>query len=282
MYPLINGAGKSVSVKEQFYDTTDIDLKGRLLVSPFASATITNHANFIATLIAGGGNSVYYAKGAAWGANISSSSFENVLPDPNSYYAVNNITVQNHSYGSAIDNNYGLNAVAFDKSAHDNPGLLHVFSAGNSGSSTSTLGMYSGIEGFANLTGNYKMAKNIILVGAVDSFEKVAPLSSRGPAYDGRLKPEVVAFEKNGTSESAAIVSGAVLLLQQYYKQINESILPSALAKAILINTADDINTLGPDYSTGFGNMNAAKAMNVIRDNTIFTGSVTKGNAQQF
>jgi hypothetical protein len=86
----------------------------------------------------------------------------------------------------------------------------------------------------------------------------------------------------NGTSESAALVSGTALLLQQYYKSINGNVLPSALAKAILINSADDINTPGPDYATGFGNMKAAKAMNVIRDNTIFTGTVTQGSIKQF
>ena len=132
-----------------------------------------------------------------------------------------------------MENDYGLNAIAFDKSANNNEGLLHVFSSGNSGSATSNSGVYSGITGFANLTGNFKMAKNILTVGAVDSFGNVAPLSSRGPAYDGRIKPELVAFQKNGTSEAAALVSGTALLLQQYYKNQNaDSVLPSALVKS--------------------------------------------------
>ena len=61
----------------------------------------------MATIIAGGGNSVWYAKGVAWGANVSSSSFANLLPDPAEYYLKQNISVQNHSYGTIIDNNYG-------------------------------------------------------------------------------------------------------------------------------------------------------------------------------
>lgn len=282
-YSLINGSSQNVSIKENFYDTTDIDLKNRLLPSSLASNNITNHANYIATIIAGGGNSEYNAKGAAWAANISSSSFEQVLPDENNYYVQNNITVQNHSYGTDIDNSYGLNAVAFDKSANENPDLLHVFSSGNSGDKTTTTGTYSGVNSFANLTGNFKMAKNIMVVGAADSFGVVAPLSSKGPAYDGRIKPDLVAFERNGTSEAAALVSGTTLLLQQSYKTKNNSnALPSALAKAILINTADDVNVPGPDFATGFGNMNGIKAIHLINDNNIFLGKISNDSSQYF
>jgi Subtilase family/Secretion system C-terminal sorting domain len=281
-YPSINGAGQHVSIKEDYYDTTDIDLKGRMEISPLASARITNHANFMATIIAGAGNSVYYAKGAAWQSTISSSSFEQVLPDANDAYQLKNITVQNHSYGTEIDNNYGLNAVAFDKSANENPNLLHVFSSGNSGTDSSTNNIYAGIEGYANLTGNFKMAKNILTVGAVDSLGNLVLQSSAGPAYDGRIKPDLVAFQQNGTSEAAALVSGTTLLLQQFYKNLYGSNLTSALAKAILINTADDIGNTGPDYKTGYGNLNAIKAMNLVRDNKILSGNISQDDKQSF
>lgn len=281
-YPQINGSGKHVSIKEQFYDTTDIDIKGRYEPSPLAASTVTNHANFIATIIAGAGNSIWYAKGAAGGASISSSSFEQVLPDPDNYYMEKNISVQNHSYGTVIDNSYGLAAVAFDNSTNLNQELLHVFSSGNSGTSASSSGTYSGIAGFANITGNFKMAKNAIVVGAVDSFGNLAPLSSRGPAYDGRVKPEIVAFQKSGTSDAAAIVSGTTLLLQQYYQDKYNSVLPSALAKAILVNSADDLNNPGPDYSSGYGNMNAGKAMDIITSDQLFGDEVTPGSTRSF
>lgn len=281
-YPRINGSGKHVSIKEQYYDTTDIDIKGRYEPSPLAASTVTNHANFIATIIAGAGNSIWYAKGAAWGAGISSSSFEQVLPDPDNYYLEKKISVQNHSYGTVIDNSYGLAAVAFDNSSNLNQELLHVFSSGNSGTSASSSGTYSGMAGFANITGNFKMAKNGIVVGAVDSLGNLAPLSSRGPAYDGRVKPEIVAFQKSGTSDAAAIVSGTTLLLQQYYQEKHSSILPSALAKAILVNSADDLNNPGPDYSSGYGNMNAGKAMDIITYNQLFSDEVTPGSTRSF
>lgn len=282
-YPGINGEGMHISLKEDYYDTTDIDLKGRFDNSPLASKNITNHANFMATIIAGAGNSVYYARGVARAAHISSSSFKDILPDEDAYYTKNEITVQNHSYGTVIDNNYGLNAVAFDKSASNNIYLSHVFSSGNTGNATSESGKYSGIPGFANLTGNFKMAKNIITVGAADSFGNSVVQSSRGPAYDGRIKPDIAAFQKNGTSESAALVSGTIALIQQLFKfKNNGDFLPFALARAILINSADDVADPGPDYATGFGNLNAQKAMEIIEKGNFFTGTVNNGTKQAF
>lgn len=282
-YSFINGEEMHASIKEDYYDTADIDVKGRFDPSPLASPNITNHANFMATIIAGAGNSVYYADGVAPEAHISSSSFENILPDENAYYLQNKITVQNHSYGTVIDNNYGLNAVAFDRNANNDTTLLHVFSAGNTGNATPEAGNYSGVPGFANLTGNFKMAKNSITVGSTDTFGNPATLSSHGPAYDGRIKPDICAFQKNGTSESAALVSGTTLLMQQLFQsENNNNLLPSALAKAVLINSADDVSNPGPDYFTGFGNLNAEKAMETIDAGKYFSGTVSNGNSRTF
>src|SRR4030095_10435784 len=126
-------------------------------------------------------------------------------------YQQYNVSVQNHSYGTGIENFYAADAMAYDASVITRSTLTHVFSAGNSGGSASASGIYTGITGFANLTGSFKMAKDIITVGHTDSFGIVLPLSSRGPAYDGRLKPELVAFGEDGSSGAAAIVSGIVL-----------------------------------------------------------------------
>jgi hypothetical protein len=37
----------------------------------------------------------------------------------------------------------------------------------------------------------------------------------KGPAFDGRIKPEMVAFGIDGSSGAAALVSGVAILLQQ-------------------------------------------------------------------
>jgi hypothetical protein len=274
-FPSLNGDGITVSVKEQRPDSTDLDLVGRYLPSIYSAPTVSSHANIMTTMIAGAGNSYYTGKGVAWGSLITSSNFANLLPDPDDVYSNLKVGVQNHSYGTAIENYYGADALAYDRSTIINPSLLHVFSAGNSGFMTSTTGNYSGITGHANLTGSFKMSKNSISVGAVDSFARVSPMSSRGPAYDGRLKPELVAIGEDGSSGAAAIVSGISLLCQQLYKGKNNGALPDAsLIKAVLVNSADDVAAKGIDFISGFGNANAFRAVKTINDGNFFTGTI--------
>jgi hypothetical protein len=59
---------------------------------------------------------------------------------------------------------------------------------------------------FANLTGNFKMAKNVLTIAAIDSTDEIPDLSSAGPVYDGRLAPQLTAPGPNGTSDAAAFV----------------------------------------------------------------------------
>lgn len=281
--PALNGNGMVVSVKENLFDTTDIDFKGRYLPTPQQSNQTEPHATIMATIVAGTGNSFYTSKGAAWGSTISSSDFASLLPDTGDTYERYNISVQNHSYGVDIENYYGADAAAYDATLIENPSLLHIFSAGNDGDKASTSGTYTGITGLANLTGSFKMAKNIITAGAVDSFGVVAPLSSKGPAYDGRIKPELVAFGQDGSSGAAAITSGIALLVQQAYKEIHAGNLPpAALTKAVLINTATDIENPGPDYVSGFGIVDGYKAVNSILQQQFFSGKVSNGQLQEF
>ncbi|MGE5105995.1 MAG: S8 family peptidase, partial [Sphingobacteriales bacterium] len=276
-WPLLNGTGTTVSIKENLFDTSDIDFKGRILKTAISSPINSSHASYMATIIGGAGNSYYTGKGAAWSATLSSSDFANLMPDNNSFFQQNNITLQNHSYGTAIENFYGAEAAAYDVQANSNTTLLHVFSVGNKGTDAGTQN-YAGINGFANTTGNFKMAKNILTAGHIDSFGTVLPLSSRGPAFDGRVKPELVAYAEDGSSGAAAIVSGVSLLAQQAYKDINGTNPPSALIKAVLLNSADDVGPRGIDFNSGYGSVNAYKAIKTIKEDRILTGIVANGN----
>lgn len=281
-FPQWNGDGLTVSVKENKPDTTDIDFAGRYLSTSLSSSIISSHATNMATMIAGGGNSWYTGKGAAWASVISSSNFANLLPDPPAVLQQYNVSVQNHSYGVGIENFYGADAAMYDANMISDPVLLNVFSSGNSGTLTSNTGTYSGISGFANLTGSFKMAKNIITVGATDSFGNVAIQSSKGPAFDGRVKPELVAFGIDGSSGAAALVSGVSLMLQQQYKQMNGSMPPHALIKAVLLNSADDRGNKEIDYSNGYGSLNALNAVRTIQSARYRSGAVTNGATQSF
>jgi hypothetical protein len=278
----INGDSINVSLKEQRFDTTDIDIKGRIFESGVASMVQSSHAAIMATILAGAGNTSRFATGTAWGANLTSSDYTTLLPDADIVYRQYNISIQNHSYGTGIENYYGADAASYDMTSWKNPTLLHVFSSGNSGTGSSTSGTYKGLGGFANLTGSFKMAKNIITVGATDSFNIVAALSSKGPGFDGRVKPELVAFGEDGTSGAAALTSGAAALVQQAY-QVTYNILPAAaVVKAVLINSADDIGEKHVDFSSGYGSLNAFAAVTTIEENRFFEGTVGQGQIKVF
>jgi hypothetical protein len=281
-FPSIKGEGQVVSVKENRMDTNDIDLIKRHVASPIQSPIGETHATAMTTLIAGAGNSFYTGKGVAPKARYSSSDFITVLPDTATYYSSLGIEVQNHSYGTGLQNFYGINARAFDLSVQQNPNLFHVFSAGNSGNQTPGLGIYAGLSGWANITGNMKMGKNLLLAGAMDSAGHVPGLSSRGPLYDGRIAPHVVAFGEDGTSGAAALVSGLSLLLQQQYKQQYNAAANAALIRTVIINSADDVDAPGPDYRAGFGKLNAVMALRAIKENRFFNSDLTGSSFEEF
>ena len=282
-YPALTGQGLVVSVKENPLDATDIDFRGRLLNTPVGTVIESVHASIMATLIAGAGNSGPAGEGAARQAGIASSSYANLLPDANADLTRLGVSVQNHSYGTGIENYYGLEALGYDQQTRQLPTLLHVFSSGNVGTSTSTDGLYKGLASVANLTGQFKMSKNSLAVGATDALGQVAALSSRGPAYDGRVKPELVAYGDAGSSDAAALGSGAALLVQQAYRDSQGGALPTAaLVKAALINAARDVGRPEVDFESGFGQIDALKAVRTMREGRYREGSVGQGQEQLF
>ncbi|MGK7389414.1 MAG: S8 family serine peptidase [Candidatus Cyclobacteriaceae bacterium M2_1C_046] len=273
-FPALDGNGMVVSVKDNFYDVEDPDIKNRNLPSGLESSKINPHATEMATVIGGAGNTSIMGKGVAGAVSLSSTDFDPVAPDDSEYYVNYSIGVQNHSYGTSIENFYGVLAELFDKNSNDNPQLLHLFSSGNKGSETGAGEIYEGVTGYANLTGNFKMAKNNLVVGAVDTVGKEMIFSSKGPAYDGRIKPEVVAYSTAGTSNATSLISGASVLLQQAYKEQEGRLPASALLKALLINSAEDVGRPGPDFATGFGNVNAYQALEDLNNRNYYTSAV--------
>lgn len=282
-WPQISGDGLTLSIKEERFDTNDIDLRGRALVSEFSFAETNQHASFMATVAGGGGNSGPGSMGVAPAVGLSSASFENLLPTPSAYFASQNITAQNHSYGTAIENYYGIETAAYDDHCRANSSIVHVFSAGNAGQGAATSGKYANLPGLANLTGQFKQSKNTISVGATDSLGMPLDISSHGPAHDGRIKPELMAFGLGGSSEAAALVSGTVMAMQQAFALSNGGQLPpSSLVRAILANTANDAGRPNPDYETGFGNLDAERCVATIFEGKYLTDSLMAGGLKTF
>lgn len=280
-FPAIDGAGILASIKEQQFDTTDIDYTGRYVNTAAAAPTATTHAAVMATTLAGGGNSSPFATGAAPGALVTSTSFTSLLPESDAYYNLFKISIQNHSYGTVPENYYGAEAAAYDQNVKAVPTLVHVFSAGNAGTAPGT-GPYAGVQGWSNLTGNFKTAKNVIVVGAIDSFYKVAAASSKGPAFDGRVKPELVAFGEDGSSGAAALTAGTVALLQQAYKAETGQLPSAALVKATLLNSADAVAQKHLSYASGYGSLNSYNAAKTLAEKHFFEDSLQHGVLKKF
>jgi hypothetical protein len=276
LMPGLSGLNQKISIKEQHFDSLNIDLKGRSFKTIAASSTSSQHATTMATLIAGGGNSSYHALGVAPQATFTSSDFSNLFPDDASVFNSNNIHLQNHSYGVGIENYYGNEAQAYDQQVMNNPTMLHVFSVGNSGQLQPPSGAYQGLS-FATLTGNFKQAKNVLVINAVDTALTINQLNSRGPAFDGRLKPELTAYGQGGTSEATALVTGVCSLLQQNYFELYGKYPDASLVKAVLIASADDWGPAGIDFLYGYGNVNAYKALSLLQQGTVYE-SVLQSN----
>lgn len=114
-------------------------------------------------------------------------------------------------------------------------------------------------------------AKDIICVGAVDSTGLIASFSSRGPSFDGRVKPELVAMGRatgiqyingglargSGTSFSAPVMTGSVASLWQAYPEMSAREMIQ-----IIRNSGDRFDN--PDATFGYGIPNFSRTFDII------------------
>ncbi len=137
-------------------------------------------------------------------------------------------------------------------------GVVVINSAGNEGNKTFHY-ITAPADGF-----------NVIAVGAVTRDNVLASFSGRGPSYDGRIKPDVLAqgvsvlgvqagttndyYSSQGTSYSAPIVGGIAGLILSTYP-----FLPNTEVRRIMLESSDNYNN--PDNNRGYGLLSAEKAI---------------------
>lgn len=154
----------------------------------------------------------------------------------------------------------------------DTLGILVVNAMGNSGPTSPSLGAPA--DAFKSLS-----------CGAVNSTSVLASFSSRGPTFDGRIKPELCArgvstacatSQSNtsfggasGTSLSTPLVAGAACLVIQARPGF-----PPSLIRQAMMETAN--NATSPNNNYGWGIVNTAAA---IDWGAGISADVTQGNA---
>lgn len=205
-----------------------------------------------------------------------------------------------NSWGANVDGEYTTDSEAVDQYMWDHKDFTIFFSAANAGvdaNSNGVIDLYS--------LGSPATAKNCVTVGAsennrptltatwgswwpsdyptnpvhddkmADNIAGMAAFSSRGPVWDYRYKPDVVApgtfiastrsaleieggwgvidtnyMYMGGTSMSTPLTAGAAAIVRQFYTDVKGHSTPSAaLIKATLINGANDIYP--GQYGTG-------------------------------
>ncbi len=257
--------------------------------------TINSHATMVmGTLIASGIKEK--ARGVAYKAHAVTNNW--VMDRAESAAAAaNGLLISNHSYGIKTDRvpdwyfgAYLKVSQDWDKIMYNAPYYLMVTAAGNaqkSGDNDAPIYGNSG-DGYDLILG-FATTKNGITVAAADTkidsqgellSATASSYSSYGPVDDGRIKPDIAGegleiYSTNssntssyrtaiGTSMATPGVSGSMLLLQQYYEQLNASYMKAATLKGLVLHSADDVNAPGPDYKMGWGVMNSKAAAEII------------------
>jgi subtilisin family serine protease len=286
-----DGTGVRVLINDDGFIGPHIDFQNRIPFQ-FASNTGQDHGDHCAGTILGAGNRDPLAMGMAPAADLVVYSATNYPGFDSIYNQYNTLGIRltSTSYSDGCNAGYTNRAATMDEQIRTMPELMHVFSAGNNGTSNCSYGAGSG---WGNITGGHKMGKNVIAVANVRHTDTLNSSSSRGPAHDGRIKPDVSALgtnvystsenntyaTKTGTSMACPGTAGVLTLMYDAYQRHHSSTPNGGLMKSILMNTADDLGNPGPDFRFGYGRINARRAFQVIQDSLWHTDMVSHGDS---
>jgi len=293
-YPQFNGEGINVAIGDDGMIESHIDFKNRTNQDDVQGDFEGSHGEMVAGILAGAGNLDPRMEGAASHAEVHMFHEFDAVKRATSLYNNKDVLITSTSYSDGCNRGYTYLAQLADFQIKNNPSLMHVFSAGNTGNEDCG---YGAGEAWGNITGGVKMGKNVLTVANVDDKDKLSSTSSRGPANDGRIKPDISAngdaqistqpnntyAAANGSSAAAPGVAGVLAQLYDAFEDGHPNIFPnSGLIKSIVLNTADDLGNPGPDFSYGFGRINARRALNVLQSNQYFEGGMGHSNTHSY
>ncbi|MFN3918599.1 MAG: S8 family serine peptidase [Flavobacteriales bacterium] len=285
-----SGKGVTIMMQDDGVIGPHIDYQGR--IDHRTGTNGGNHGDHVAGIIMGAGNRDPRGVGNAPGAFLliygSANTNYNAVPN---LYLNEEVVITSKSYSNGNNTGYTTLARQLDQQCRNYNALVHVFSAGNSG--TSDFGYGAG-AGWGNITGGHKQGKNVLAVGNLTHLDVLANSSSRGPAADGRIKPDICAVGSSvfstidphtydsfgGTSMACPAVAGVVGQLYEAYRSMNGGQNPNAaLINAALLNTAEDLGNPGPDFRHGWGRINARKAYELLKNQHYLTDEVDQGES---
>ena len=286
------GEGIGVMCRDDGGVGPHIDFQGRITGLNFNNGSNT-HGDGVSGIMAGAGNRNPANRGMAAGSNLLVVNYNSSFLDSPTVTAITSgeSQITNSSYSNGCNAGYTSITETVDTQMNTLPNLLHVFSAGNS--NNQNCGYGAGTQ-WGNITGGHKQGKNVIATANVFFDGSLVNSSSRGPAHDGRIKPDISANGQNqistapnngyltfgGTSGAAPGIAGISAQLYQAYSEENGGDLPSgSLIKAILLNTANDAGNVGPDFKFGWGIVNALRAGILIEDGRHLTDNVSQGGS---
>lgn len=280
----LTGSGVIIGQWESMHpDPTHVDLTGRVTNMP-DGWPVGDHATQVTGTMVGDGSLLPERRyrGVATAATVVSfHTWENVADLKQQYrdaIETYGIDIANNSWGRVEWHTYKDYAAALDGIIRGSLGkrISMTWAVGNEG-------------GWGTILCT-AVAKNVVTVGATNSDDNsLWTWSNKGPTADGRVKPDVVApgcearnggsiwstlpFNRYGgacgTSLAAPSVSGTMaLILEDWRGTHGGDPLPSTI-KGLLIHTATDLGRPGPDYSHGYGLINARRSIDLVRADTL-------------
>ena len=288
-----DGTGVSIAVNDDGFVGPHIDFQGRTEQSDVAGDFTGDHGDMVAGIAGGAGNIDPSIQGMAPGAFLWIRQYSGSLPNTVTLHQNNGVMVFNSSYSNGCNAGYTAVTQLADQEIIANPTLIQTFSAGNSNGSDCG---YGAGNQWGNITGGHKIGKNVIAAANLLSDETLVGSSSRGPASDGRIKPDIasngngqLSTDPNntygvggGTSAAAPGIMGVMAQLMHAHRDLNGGTdAPSGLLKACLLNTAHDLGNTGPDFKYGWGRVNVTRAYGILADGRYLNGTVGQGGSDQ-